>query len=132
LDVGNPSNMERLRHLLPDFAELRASVDAYPVDDDAIRAQIARDADRFDRVWCPHTATGFWVYDHLPERQRTGSPWIVCATAHPAKFEAITEAAVGRRVEVPPSLEALLARPVSKVPLPASLDALRAKLDDWK
>jgi threonine synthase len=27
MDVGDPSNMERLRHLLPDFAELRTSVE---------------------------------------------------------------------------------------------------------
>lgn len=132
MDVGDPSNMERLRHLLPEFAELRRSVEAYPVDDDAIRAQIARDAERFGRVWCPHTATGFWVYDHLSTRQRTDAPWVVCATAHPAKFEAITEAAVGHPVEVPPALEALLARPVSKVSLEPSLAALRAEIDGWK
>ena len=33
MDVGNPSNMERLRNLVPDFAELRASIESYPVDD---------------------------------------------------------------------------------------------------
>ena len=42
MDVGNPSNMERLRNLLPDFAELRTSIESYPVDDAAIRAQIAQ------------------------------------------------------------------------------------------
>lgn len=132
MDVGNPSNMERLRHLLPDFAALRTSVEAYPVDDDAIKAQIAQDDARFGRVWCPHTATGFWVYDHLPERQRTGEPWIVCATAHPAKFESITEPAAGHAVEVPAALAALLERPVRKVPLAPQLDALGAQLDAWE
>jgi threonine synthase len=131
MDVGDPSNMERLRHLLPDFGELRSSIESYPVDDEAITTQIAHDAVRFDRVWCPHTATGFWVYDHLPERQRTGSPWIVCATAHPAKFEAITEAAVGHRVEMPPALATLLERPVHKIPMAASLDSLRVELEAW-
>lgn len=131
MDVGNPSNMERLRHLLPDFAELRESVDAYPVDDESIKTQIAKDDARFSRVWCPHTATGFWVYDHLPESHRSGSAWIVCATAHAAKFESITEAAAGHAVDVPPSLAALLARPTQKVGLAADLEALRAELDEW-
>lgn len=132
MDVGNPSNMERLRHLLPDFGELRGAVAAYPVDDDAIRAQIAKDDARFGRVWCPHTATGFWVYDHLSSQQRGATSWIVCATAHPAKFESITEAAAGHAVPVPPALAALLSRPVAKEPLRPELDALRVALEDWK
>src|SRR5690606_17004560 len=36
MDVGNPSNMERLRHLLPDLGALREAVEAYPVDDESI------------------------------------------------------------------------------------------------
>ena len=131
MDVGDPSNMERLRHLLPDFGDLRESVQAYPVDDASIRAQIAADDRRFGRVWCPHTATGFWVYDHLSESERRDGAWIVCATAHPAKFETITEAAVGHSIPVPVTLQALLDRPVSKTPLAPRLEDLRRQLDQW-
>ena len=131
MDVGNPSNMERLRHLLPALDELRAAVEAYPVEDAEIRAQIAQDAKRYGEVWCPHTATGFWVYDHLPEPRRSAS-WIVCATAHPAKFESIVEPIVGRPVDVPPALAALLERPTFAVPLPPNVGALAKALDDWK
>jgi threonine synthase len=123
--------MERLRHLLPDFAELRSSVEAYPVADEGIKAQIAQDDRRFGRVWCPHTATGFWVYDHLSEAQREAAAWIVCATAHPAKFESITEPAVGHSVPIPASLQALLQRPVAKEALVPDLAALSSALDHW-
>jgi threonine synthase len=132
MDVGNPSNMERLRHLLPDFAELRASVESYPVDDAAIRAQIAQDYARYGEVWCPHTATGFWVYDHLPPARKDGRPWIVSATAHPAKFEGIVEPIIGRAVDVPPSLAALLERPTSSQRLKPELEAFTAALDAWQ
>jgi threonine synthase len=132
MDVGNPSNMERLRNLLPDFGELRSSVEAYPVDDDAIRAQIAKDYARFGQAWCPHTATGFWVYDHLPAQRRTGHPWIVSATAHPAKFETIVEPIIGRAVPVPPALAELLQRPTSCIPLAPRLPAFAAELGAWK
>jgi threonine synthase len=132
MDVGNPSNMERLRNLLPDFAELRSSVEAYPVDDEQIRAQIAKDHARYGQVWCPHTATGFWVYDHLPPARKAGRPWIVSATAHPAKFEAIVEPVIGRAVAVPPSLATLLARPTASTPLQPRLPDFAAELDSWK
>jgi threonine synthase len=131
MDVGDPSNMERLRHLMPAFDELRRAVEAYPVDDASIRAQIALDYERYGEIWCPHTATGFWVYDHLPEAQRAGRAWSFCATAHPAKFETIVEPVIGRPVEVPPALAAILALEAVSVPLPPALDALREALVDW-
>lgn len=132
MDVGDPSNMERLRHLIPDFGDLRHAVEAYPVEDAAIRQQIIKDFDRFERSWCPHTATALWVYDHLPQARREGEPWIVVATAHPAKFDNIVEEAIGATVPVPPELAELLELPSHCEPLRAEADALVRVLDDWK
>jgi threonine synthase len=132
MDVGNPSNMERLRNLVPDFAELRTSVEAYPVDDASIRAQIAKDYARYGEVWCPHTATAFWVYDHLPPGRRTGQAWIVSATAHPAKFESIVEPIIGRTVPVPPLLAELLGRPTESTALEPRLAEFANELDSWQ
>ncbi len=132
MDVGNPSNMERLRDLLPDFAALRGAVEAYPVADSEIRAQIASGYERLGEVWCPHTATGFWVYDHLPPARKVGLPWIVSATAHPAKFEAIVEPIIGHEVPVPEALAQLLERPSASVELSPELSRLAAELDSWE
>jgi threonine synthase len=131
MDVGDPSNMERLRHLLPEFAALRGAIAAFPVNNDEIRQQIAKDYARFGEIWCPHTATGFYAYDHLPEADRRASAWSVCATAHPAKFETIVEPVIGKVVDVPPSLAEILKLPAESVPLKPSIDALRAALADW-
>jgi threonine synthase len=131
MDVGNPSNMERLRHLFPDLGDLRQAVEAYPVEDAAIRAQIARDFERYGDIWCPHTATALRAYDELPAARRRGEPWIVIATAHPAKFDNIVEPIIGRPVDVPPALAQLLRLPVHAEPIDANLDALRAAMRDW-
>jgi threonine synthase len=131
MDVGNPSNMERLRSLMPDFADLRANIEAYPVEDAQIRAQIAKDYARYGEVWCPHTATAFWVYDHLPAARKAGKAWIVSATAHPAKFETIVEPVIGRAVPVPPQLAALLSRPTASTPLAPRLADFAAQLNSW-
>jgi threonine synthase len=131
MDVGDPSNMERLRHLVPDFAALRETVESYPVDDDEIRAQIAADFARFGEIWCPHTATGFHVYDHLSAAERRSRAWSVCATAHPAKFDAIVEPIIGRKVEVPPALAEILKLPAKSERLAPNLEALRAALATW-
>jgi len=131
MDVGNPSNMERLRHLLPDFAELRSSVEAYPVSDAAIRQQIAADHGRLGRVWCPHTSTGFNVYDQLPQSRCSDASWIVVATAHPAKFDSIVEPATGTTVPVPPALAALLELPSRWESIDPELKEFSEKLDEW-
>ena len=131
MDVGDPSNMERLRHLIPDFGDLRRAVEAYPVEDAAIRQQIATDYKRWGRIWCPHTATAFWAYNQLPRARRTGEPWIIDATAHPAKFDTIVEEAIGTSVPVPPALAALLELPVHCEALPPRASALARALDDW-
>jgi threonine synthase len=71
------------------------------------------------------------VYDHLPPARRSGLPWIVSATAHPAKFESIVEPIIGRVVEVPEALQALLERPAASTPLEPRLDGLAEQLDRW-
>ena len=131
MDVGNPSNMERLRHLLPDFAELRSSVEACPVSDASIRQQITIDYERLGRVWCPHTATGFNVYDQLPLSRCSDASWIVVATAHPAKFDNIVEPATGTSVPVPPALAALLELPSRWESIDPDLEEFSICLDEW-
>ena len=131
MDVGDPSNMERLRYLIPDFGDLRSSVAAHPVDDAAIRAQIATGYDSYGEIWCPHTATGFHAYDHLTASERSGIAWSVCATAHPAKFETIVEPVIGKAVEVPESLAEILQLPAESIPLEPDIAALRSALVDW-
>jgi len=125
MDVGNPSNMERLRTLFPD--RLATRVSARLVTDEQIRATIRQDAEALDYVWDPHGATAAHVYHHALA-DRTDEPWLLLATAHPAKFNEIVEPLIGRDIEVPPALARLLRLPRQEERLAPTLDALRARL----
>lgn len=127
MDVGAPSNFERLRHWYPDDDALRADFVAQSVDDDTIRDTIRSAPQRHGVVPCPHTATGLRVLELLRDAGDT-RPWTVVATAHPAKFDSIVEPLVGHAVEVPPMLAASLARPATAEPLAVDYGALRARL----
>ena len=128
MDVGAPSNFERLRWLYAnDDAGLRAAFRASSVDDATIREVIARRHRDHGEVHCPHTATAVKVLEDL-RAQGEGGDWAVAATAHPAKFESVVEPLVGRAVDVPPALAGLLARPAHADPVPADYDALRERL----
>jgi threonine synthase len=128
MDVGDPSNAERLRALYPDFNELRAAVSACSVSDDEIRARIRADYRSRGQIWCPHTATAAEAYEQLPEARRAGNRWVIVSTAHPAKFPEIVEPLIGHAVPVPPSLAELFARAGSCVEIEPELGALRAAL----
>ncbi len=128
MDVGAPSNFERLRWLYRGGdAELRAAFTAHGVDDAVIREVIARRFRDHGEVFCPHTATAVKVLEDL-RAQGEGGDWAVAATAHPAKFESVVEPLIGRALEVPPALAVLLARPARADPIPADYAALQERL----
>jgi threonine synthase len=127
MDVGAPSNFERLTWLYPDAAKLRSEFVALSVDDATIRATIRERHARHGEVFCPHTATGIHMLERLRAQGEQGD-WAVAATAHPAKFDSIVEPLIGATVPVPPSLAELLARPARAEPLANDYTALRAAL----
>lgn len=127
MDVGNPSNMERLRALHPDFAELQTQLGASSVDDIEIRNTIRRDAHELGQIWCPHTATAAKVYRRLVSRGSRGH-WVIVSTAHPAKFHDIVEPQIGHAIPIPPELAKLLNLPRQETEIDTTLAALRAGL----
>lgn len=127
MDVGAPSNFERLRWWHRDDAEARSAMLAFSVDDAAIRETIRQAPQRHGVAPCPHTAVGLRVLERLREAGDT-KPWAVVATAHPAKFEGIVEPLVGHAVDPPTALAAWLARPAQSEFMAADYDALRAQL----
>ncbi|MDH5824741.1 threonine synthase [Luteimonas sp. RD2P54] len=127
MDVGAPSNFERLRHWHRDDAELRDALAARGVDDATIAATIRSAPARHGVVPCPHTATAL----HLLERIRDAGDaraWAVVATAHPAKFESIVEPLVGHAVPPPAALAECLRRPARARVLANEYPALREAL----
>lgn len=128
MDVGNPSNMERLRALYPELDALRGAVSAVSVTDDEIRARIRDGAARYGQVWCPHTATAAEAWTRLPAARRERERWVLVATAHPAKFREIVEPLLGRSVAVPETLARLFARPTASTEIAPELPELAGHL----
>ncbi|MBW4050034.1 MAG: threonine synthase [Proteobacteria bacterium] len=128
MDVGNPSNMERLRTLYPDLTEIRSAVSACTVGDEAIRARIRAGYRELGQIWCPHTATAAEAYARLPRERRESGRWVLVSTAHPVKFREIVEPLIGRRVPLPQSLTELFARPTASTEIEADLASLRNAL----
>jgi threonine synthase len=120
MDVGAPSNFERVQALATEHGAVRVDL----VDDETIRARVKAEHEASGYVWCPHSATAVEAWTRLPEAERGERPWIAAATAHPYKFREGIEPVIGSRIEPPPALEAILGRRAEKVSVPAEVEAL--------
>jgi len=128
MDVGSPSNLERLRALFPDLDSVRRAVRAESVSDAEIKARTIADFRQYGKTWCPHTATAAEVYARMSPAMRESGRWVLVSTAHPAKFREIVEPLTGARIEMPESLAKLFSRPVSCEELEPNLAALAGAL----
>lgn len=128
MDVGDPSNMERLRKLIGDAEVLRDQLGVVSVSDDEITAAMCQDFRDFGFATCPHTATASYAWRQLDADLAEKNDWILVATAHPAKFETIVEPLIGESVPIPPELTGILSRPTRSLSIDATLDSLAAAL----
>lgn len=122
MDVGDPSNLERVRWLFGDDAGVRNSVDAVAVSEAEVIRCIGSLHDRTGYVVDPHTAVAYAAASG--QNGPRGAPVVVLATAHPAKFPETVERAIGGPVDVPPALRALEGLDESKRTMPPTLAAL--------
>ena len=126
MDVGDPSNFERLSVLLPELGEFKIEL----VADAKIKSRISADFGTSGYVWCPHSATAAEAWSRLPEEARFQRPWVAAATAHPFKFKELIEPLINQKVEPSAALLEILGRPTRKIRIGASLGALTDALSD--
>ncbi len=117
---------------LPDeprlWREAQTLFEARRVDDDLTRATIAHTYAATGELVDPHTAVALAAADAC--RKERDLPIVALATAHPAKFPAAVESAVGFAPEPPPRLAALFERPERVSTLPNDIAAVERFLAD--
>jgi threonine synthase len=116
MDVGNPSNFERLQWLFGnDLRAMKACITTSVHTDDQVRVAIRDLYDRFSYVADPHTAIAFLGTQALSTQalgtSALGTSALFLATAHPAKFREVVEPIIGHKIELPRALADALARP---------------------
>lgn len=128
MDVGNPSNVERLNAVYGDHACMTARIRAVSVDDEAIRASIRHEFERSGLTLCPHSAVAGHAYRMLKPQDRRRAHWVLAATAHPAKFPEIVEPLIGERIALPPALARMLGQDVDHQEVEVRYECLRDQL----
>ena len=131
MDVGDPSNFARIRHLYSDrfdpLSDLRRDLAGHSFDDQATRCAMREVYENRGYLLDPHTAVGYLGLKNELEA-RGGGTGVVLGTAHPAKFADVIRDAVGVTPPVPPALERCANLPERIIEIPAEDPALREVL----
>lgn len=137
MDVGNPSNFERLQHLFGDAGAgtgagthpMKGLLSARSVSDAVIAATMKKTWETRGELICPHTAAGVYAAEKYLEAERAENTLVVTlATAHPAKFVEVCRNAVGIEPEMPEQLAHILDRPKESVVVENTVAALSREL----
>ena len=128
MDVGDPSNLDRILHLYGGrVEELRKDLTGQRVTDAETRSSIKRVYQESGYVLDPHSAVGFSALEGELE-SRPEVTGVLLATAHPAKFAEVVEPVIGQALPVPPQLARCLGGKRRVISVNPSLDALKGIL----
>ncbi len=104
MDVGAPSNFERMQNLYNnDFNKLRKEIEGQCIDDEATLETIRRINNSYNYEICPHTAVGIKAAEIYAETHKNDHVTVL-STAHPGKFKEVFHKAVGHEPVLPQSL----------------------------
>ena len=132
MDVGNPSNFQRMSWLYGgDLDRMRRDVAGACATDDDVRSTIRDVYETRGYLLDPHSAIAYrGLVGRVRQEGRDGRVGIFLATAHPAKFSEIVEPIIGRAVETPEPLAHALALPRHIIRIDAGLEAVKRVLCD--
>ena len=124
MDVGSPSNFERIRALYDDDLDrIREDLVGAAFEDTAVVAEIGRVYREHGYLLDPHGAIAWLaLQQHLAQSPRATGVFL--ATAHPAKFREVVEPAIGQAVPLPATLAEAVSRPRRSARLRVDYSAL--------
>ncbi|TVQ67488.1 MAG: threonine synthase [Balneolaceae bacterium] len=118
MDVGNPSNFVRIRHLFGmDDHEIRKQIRGYSYSDAQTRSAMETLFRQQNYLACPHTAVGLRAAAEYQKEEQNGHPVVTLATAHPVKFRDVIEPVTGKEIPVPERLQQWLNREKKSIPI---------------
>jgi len=108
MDVGDPSNFIRIRHLFQNNFELLSEhLSSYTFSDEETRKAMKHIYNSSGYIADPHGAVGYLGLQKYRENHPR-SYGIFLETAHPVKFLDVVEETLGTSVEIPPQIQKVM------------------------
>ncbi len=125
MDVGAPSNLERINCLFSDdVVAIKKELTALSISDIATKATMLDTYSKYSYIADPHTAVGI----HAASEISTNVATLVMSTAHPAKFKEDVENVLGIEIPLPKQLSDLIGKQSNKIEMENDFDTLKSVL----
>ncbi|MDV7139272.1 threonine synthase [Maribacter sp. TH_r10] len=110
MDVGDPSNFIRIRHLHnDDFEALKANLSSYPFTDEETKKAMLDIYKTSDYIADPHGAVGYLgIQKYRKDHPETFGVFL--ETAHPVKFLDVVEETIGQTLELPTQIKKVMGK----------------------
>ena len=110
MDVGDPSNFIRIRHLFKDnFEELEKNLSSYSFDDNQTKEALKEIYSLNGYIADPHGAVGYLGLKKY-QTQHPNTYGIFLETAHPVKFLDIVEETLSEKLEIPAQIKKVMGK----------------------
>ncbi|HFK5529056.1 TPA: threonine synthase [Elizabethkingia anophelis] len=107
MDVGNPSNFERMKDLFQeDVTKFREIISGYYFTDEETKATVQKVYKESGYLLDPHGAVAYLGLVQYQKEQQQDFNGVLLETAHPAKFIETVEESILEKIEVPEKLSA--------------------------
>ncbi len=128
MDVGNPSNFERMLNLYDnDFDKIRNDVSGFSFTDDETRDAMRKVFDEYAYILDPHGAVGYLGLKKFL-RANPNYTGIFLETAHPAKFKEVVDDVLKTQTQIPTRLQKFIDKKKQSIPMSNNFDALKKLL----
>lgn len=108
MDVGDPSNFIRIRHLYQDnFDKLKENLSSYSFTDAETRETMKKIYSDSGYIADPHGAVGYLGLKKY-QAEHPDTYGIFLETAHPVKFLDVVEDTIGKTVEIPEQIKKVM------------------------
>jgi len=129
MDVGVPSNLDRIENLFhDDVNQVKVDISSWSFPDKDTKESIRNMQNEFDYLIDPHTAVG--VLGLIKYRNETNSKTngVVLSTAHPGKFADVIEPIIGNKTVLPESLQIVMKKEKNSIKMPNQFSDLKEYL----
>ena len=129
MDVGVPSNLDRIQNLFhDDVNQVKVDISSWSFSDEMTKDCIRNIQNKFNYLLDPHTAVGVLGLNTYREKTNSKTKGVVLSTAHPGKFADVIEPIIGNKTSLPESLQIAMKKEKNSVKMPKQFSDLKEYL----
>ncbi len=131
MDVGNPSNFERMLTLFDnDVDTMRERISGYSFTDEDTRKAIEDVKNKSNYILCPHTAIAYAGLKKYMNHTKENITGVFLSSAHPCKFPNVYNEETWEQVTIPKQAKHLKDKTKKTIPMSSDYTSFKEYLSD--